>query len=78
MFLKLPSFARDNLEGKKHEVMSLFSKCTKDDVSLNNYLQRSKTFDCMYGDQFPFIDIQLKYIPLPFAKEHQENFTDWW
>ena len=64
MFFKLPSFARDNLEGKKQEVMILFSKCTKDDVSLNNYFQRAKTFDCIYN---PWSHIDLHtYIIFPF------------
>ena len=31
-----------NLEAHKSSIMSLFVKCTKDDVTLNNYVTRSK------------------------------------
>ena len=34
-----------SLVDKKKEVMSLFTQCTKDDVTMNNYLTRSKSLD---------------------------------
>ena len=35
-----------SLEAKKNEVMGLFAQCTQDDVTLNNYLTRSKILKC--------------------------------
>ena len=36
------------MEKKKSEVMQLFAQCTKEDVSLNNFLSRARSFFCVY------------------------------
>ena len=34
-------------EQLKKDVMVLYTTCTKDDVTLNNYITRSKIFECI-------------------------------
>ncbi|CAK9090615.1 unnamed protein product [Durusdinium trenchii] len=41
-YLAMDTSKPESLEAKKNEVMGLFAQCTKDDVTLNNYLTRSK------------------------------------
>ena len=33
-----------NLEDNKNKIMTLFVKCTKEDVALNNYVTRARNF----------------------------------